>query len=80
MTTVQASSKQNGIESGGPIRFSSRLKEGRALAQDVWSIYKSVLRRARAAPANGIPVTHCVLSVAVPRIFHRIASISVRGI
>lgn len=43
MTTAQAPPKQNGIENSGPIRSSSRLKEGRALAQDVWSIYKYVL-------------------------------------
>ena len=43
MTTAQTQPEQNGNESSGPIRFSSRLKEGRALAQDVWSIYKSVL-------------------------------------
>ena len=43
MTAVPAPPKQNGVEGGGPIRFSSRLKEGRALAQDVWSIYKFVL-------------------------------------
>lgn len=42
MTTAQTSPNQNGVGLGGPIRFSSRLKEGRALAQDVWSIYKSV--------------------------------------
>ncbi|KAJ7228781.1 pyridoxal phosphate-dependent transferase [Mycena pura] len=29
----------NGIHAPGPIPFSSRLKEGRALAEDVWSIY-----------------------------------------
>jgi len=34
--------KQSGVESREPPRFSSRLKDGRALAQDVWSIYKSV--------------------------------------
>lgn len=43
MATPWAPAKMNGIDSGGPIRFSSRLKDGRALAQDVWSIYKSVL-------------------------------------
>jgi len=43
MATPWAAPKMNGIDSGGPIRFSSRLKDGRALAQDVWSIYKSVL-------------------------------------
>ena len=43
MPTAQASSNQNGVEGGGPIRVSSRLKEGRALVPDVWSIYKSVL-------------------------------------
>lgn len=43
MTTPKPPQNQNGIENKGPIRFSSRLKEGRALAQDVWSIYKSVL-------------------------------------
>ena len=43
MTTAHAPSKQNGIENAGPIRVSSRLEEGRALALDVWSIYKSVL-------------------------------------
>jgi len=41
-TPTDTSSKQNGaIEHSGPIRFSSRLKEGRALAQDVWSIYNA---------------------------------------
>ena len=48
-----ASSKINGKPNGtgavlndprdlvaGPVPFSSRLKEGRALAQDVWSIFK----------------------------------------
>lgn len=41
MTPSQAPLKQNGIEGGGPIRFSSRLKEGRALVEDVWSIYNA---------------------------------------
>ena len=39
---AQAPSNQKFIENGGPIHFPSRLEEGRALAQDVWSIYKSV--------------------------------------
>jgi len=43
MPTAQPPSNQNGVEKGGPIRYSSRLKEGRALVPDVWSIYKSVL-------------------------------------
>ena len=43
MPTVRPPSNQNGVEKGGPIRVSSRLKEGRALVPDVWSIYKSVL-------------------------------------
>ena len=43
MPTAQPSSNQNGVEKGGPIRVSSRLKQGRALVPDVWSIYKSVL-------------------------------------
>ena len=43
MSPTWSPPKQSGIESGGPIRFSSRLKEGRALAQDVWSVYKFVL-------------------------------------
>ena len=43
MPTAKPSPNQNGVEKGGPIRISSRLKEGRALAPDVWSIYKSVL-------------------------------------
>jgi len=79
MTTAQALPKQNGIEGGGPIRISSRLKEGRALAQDVWSIYKSV-PIALCTPVNDTPVTNRALFVAVLRIFHRIASILVRGI
>lgn len=43
MATALSPPRQSGIDGGGPIRFSSRLKEGRALAQDVWSIYKFVL-------------------------------------
>ena len=43
MATPWGPPKMSGIDSGGPIRFSSRLKEGRALAQDVWSIFKFVL-------------------------------------
>ena len=45
MPAAKPSSNQNGVEKGGPIRFSSRLKEGRALVPDVWSIYKFVLTR-----------------------------------
>ena len=44
----QMAAPTNGAQNGtaksshasGPIPFSSRLKEGRALAQDVWSIFK----------------------------------------
>lgn len=43
MATAMSPPKQSGIEGGGPIRIASRLKEGRALAQDVWSIYKFVV-------------------------------------
>lgn len=49
---LHMSPSQNGIKNGiTPVKpqnrsniipFSSRLKEGRALAQDVWSIYKYV--------------------------------------
>jgi len=41
MPSPWAPLKQEGVDSGGPIRCSSRLKEGRALAQDVWSIYNA---------------------------------------
>ena len=44
MTATHAPSNQNGVENKGPVRFSSRLKDGRALVPDVWSIYKSVTR------------------------------------
>jgi len=43
MPIAKPSSNQNGVEKTGPIRVSSRLKEGRAMVPDVWSIYKSVL-------------------------------------
>ena len=69
MTTPRAPSKQDPAENGGPIRFSSRLKAGRALAQDVWSIYKSVI----VSYVNDTPVAHCVLFATVLRIFRPIA-------
>lgn len=47
MPAAHAPSHQNGIEHKEPIRSATRLKDGRALAQDVWSIYKSVTRPLR---------------------------------
>lgn len=61
MTTAHAPPKQNGIKSGGPINTSSRLKEGRALAQDVWSIYESVLVQSAMAHPSLI-VSHLCFS------------------
>lgn len=55
------------------IPFSSRLLDGRALAQDVWSIYKYV-----AYCSSPIDILICAL--AVQRIFQPIASILVRDI
>ena len=77
IATTQASSNQNGVEARGPIRFSSRLEEGRALTQDVWSIYKSVL-----ATCSPLRITLLSLTVyfdVAPQIFPQIASISVKG-
>ena len=73
---AQTTPEQNGVEGGGPIRFSSRLKDGRALAQDVWTIYKFVLVTC-ATPLNCLANSYIV--VAVLRISQRTASISARG-
>jgi len=76
MTKGRSPPKENGVDSGGPIRFSSRLKDGRALAQDVWSIYKFVL--IIRLPLYTTPDA-CAFIVTVLQISHQIASILVRG-
>jgi hypothetical protein len=53
------------------IQFSSRLKEGRALALDVWSIYKSVFDFSDSTRSN--------INLVLP-IFQRIASTWGKGI
>ena len=73
MAAVLSPPRQSGIEGGGPIRFSSRLKEGRALAQDVWSIYKF------AVITRSLPGIRLTIAAAL-RTCHPIASILARAL
>ncbi|KAF7332130.1 Aminotran-1-2 domain-containing protein [Mycena kentingensis (nom. inval.)] len=69
----------NGVSSNGPrdslVPFSSRLKEGRALAEDVWSIYN-----AANLPADCINLGQGYMNFAPPNWVKEAASKAIQGV